>query len=130
MIGFLPAIFPVRRWLASIQIDGEWLLCDDGIVRPVIRGEILDSDGLWVPSAFLVDTGADRTVFSAEVTVRPTSPAGCRPLLINQVRERLAPPDWRGKGGTPSLGTWRTVSQGFLNTWQGRGQRCFIELIG
>ena len=74
MIGFFSTTFPVRRWLASIQIDGEWLLCDDGIVRPVIRGEILDSDGLWVPSAFLVDTGADRTVFSAEVTVRPTSP--------------------------------------------------------
>jgi len=73
-IGFFSTTFPVRRWLASIQIDGEWLLCDDSIVRPVIRGEILDSDGLWVPSAFLVDTGADRTVFSAEVTVRPTSP--------------------------------------------------------
>ena len=50
-----------------MQIDGEWLLCDDGIVRPVIRGEILAGDDLWVPAAFLVDTGADRTVFSAPV---------------------------------------------------------------
>jgi len=103
MIGFFSTTFPVRRWLASMQIDGEWLLCNDGIVSKYGY---------------------------SEVTVRPTSPAGCRPLLISQVRERLAPPDWRGKGGTPSLGTWRTVSQGFLNTWQGRGQRCFIELIG
>jgi len=28
----------------------------------------------------------------------------------------------------PALGPWRTFSQGFLNTWQGRGQGCFIEL--
>lgn len=26
-------------------INGEWLLCDDGIVRPVIRGEILTNLG-------------------------------------------------------------------------------------
>ncbi|ETX05002.1 MAG: hypothetical protein ETSY2_25535 [Candidatus Entotheonella gemina] len=48
-----------------MQINGEWLLCDDGIVRPIIRGEILSGDGSWVPAEFLVDTGADRTVFSA-----------------------------------------------------------------
>ncbi len=198
-----------------MQIDGEWLLCDDGIGRPVIRGEILTGDGLWVPSASLVGTSAERTVFSApvltalhlqpiatqehlgslggivasviietqvrfrreaggqvlfrrqyaavaalealdisvlsrditslfavivdrpgnstygysEVTVRHTSPAGCRPLLMSQVRGRLAPPDWRGKRGTPSLGTWRTFAQGFLKAWQSRGQCCFIELL-
>jgi hypothetical protein len=48
-----------------MQINGEWLLFDDGIVRPVIRGEILTNDGFWQPAEFLVDTGADRTVFSA-----------------------------------------------------------------
>jgi predicted aspartyl protease len=50
-----------------MRIDGEWLLCDDGILRPVIRGEILASDGTWQRAEFLVDTGADRTVFSAPV---------------------------------------------------------------
>lgn len=50
-----------------MRIDGEWLLCDDGVVRPVIRGEILAGDGTWKPAEFLVDTGADRTVFSAPV---------------------------------------------------------------
>ena len=50
-----------------MRIDGEWLLCDDGIVRPVIRGEILAGDGTWQRAEFLVDTGADRTVFSAAV---------------------------------------------------------------
>ena len=48
-----------------MQIDGEWLRFDDDIVRPVIRGEILTNVGLWQPAEFLVDTGADRTVFSA-----------------------------------------------------------------
>ena len=48
-----------------MRIDGEWLLCDDGILRPVIRGEILASDGTWQRAEFLVDTGADRTVLAS-----------------------------------------------------------------
>src|SRR5262245_15777745 len=48
-----------------MRIDGQWLLCDDGVLRPVISGEILANDGSWEQSEFLVDTGADRTVFSA-----------------------------------------------------------------
>ncbi|MBI3801576.1 MAG: retropepsin-like domain-containing protein [Deltaproteobacteria bacterium] len=48
-----------------MRINGEWLLFDDGIARPVIRGEILVSNGSWESAEFLVDTGADRTVLSA-----------------------------------------------------------------
>jgi predicted aspartyl protease len=48
-----------------MRINGKWSLCDDGIIRPVIRGEILTSNGSWVTTEFLVDTGADRTVISA-----------------------------------------------------------------
>ena len=48
-----------------MRIDGQWLWCDDGIMRPVISGEILAAHGSWEKSEFLVDTGADRTVFSA-----------------------------------------------------------------
>src|SRR5713226_1502012 len=50
-----------------MQINGEWYLCDDDVERPVIRGEVLTSRGSWEPTRFLVDTGADRTVFSAEL---------------------------------------------------------------
>jgi predicted aspartyl protease len=50
-----------------MRIDGEWFLFSDGIERPVIRGEILTGDGSWAQTLFLVDTGADRTVFSAGV---------------------------------------------------------------
>jgi len=48
-----------------MQINGEWVLFSDGVERPVMRGEVLASDGSWVRVPFLVDTGADRTVFSA-----------------------------------------------------------------
>ena len=48
-----------------MRFNGEWLECDDGIVRPVIRGRILASNGAWRTVEFLVDTGADRTVLSA-----------------------------------------------------------------
>jgi len=50
-----------------MRISGEWYLCDDSVMRPVIRGEVLASDGSWVRVPFLVDTGADRTVFSAAI---------------------------------------------------------------
>jgi predicted aspartyl protease len=50
-----------------MQILGEWYECDDGIERPVIRGRTLAADGSWIPTPFLVDTGADRTVLSSEI---------------------------------------------------------------
>jgi hypothetical protein len=43
------------------------LLCDDGVVRPVIRGELLAGDGSWKAVEFLVDIGADRTVLNADI---------------------------------------------------------------
>ena len=48
-----------------MKIEGRWYPCDDGVVRPVISGEILAGNGSWEPALFLLDTGADRTVFSA-----------------------------------------------------------------
>ena len=50
-----------------MRINGEWLLFEDGVVRSVIRGEILDGDGLWIAAEFVVDSGVDPTVFSALV---------------------------------------------------------------
>ena len=66
-----------------MRIDGEWLLCDDGIVRPVIRGEILSGSGAWQQTEFLVDTGADRTVFSAATL----AVLGLQPLMA---QDRIA----------------------------------------
>jgi hypothetical protein len=50
-----------------MRIDGEWFECDDAIVRPVVRGEVLHAHGHWEPAPFLVDTGADCTVFRAAI---------------------------------------------------------------
>jgi hypothetical protein len=61
------AISQKKGWPACMRIDGHWLLCDDGAVRPVIPGAVLDTNGQWQFAEFLVDTGADRTVFSAQV---------------------------------------------------------------
>lgn len=50
-----------------MRISGVWYAGDDGIRRPVIRGEVLTGNGTWIKAPFLVDTGADRTVFSAAI---------------------------------------------------------------
>jgi hypothetical protein len=50
-----------------MRFDGSWRVCDDGVVRPVLRAEARAADGDWVQISFLVDRGADRTVLSADV---------------------------------------------------------------
>ncbi len=46
---------------------GDWLVCDDGIIRPILRARILRGDGAWRRTEFLLDTGADGTVICASV---------------------------------------------------------------
>jgi hypothetical protein len=50
-----------------MRIEGAWLLCDGGIVRPIVRADVRTNTGTWIPIELLVDTGSDRTVFSAGV---------------------------------------------------------------
>lgn len=50
-----------------MRFDGEWLLCDDGVARPVLRCEIVAADGTWRAAELLIDSGADRTVLSANI---------------------------------------------------------------
>lgn len=57
-----------------MRLDGEWLQCVDGEIRPAIRGELLGADGVWRSLEFLVDTGADRTVSSATALKRSKLP--------------------------------------------------------
>jgi len=49
-----------------MRVNGKWLLCDDGVIRPVVPGFVRAADGQLVEAAFLLDAGADRTVFSAD----------------------------------------------------------------
>ncbi len=65
-----------------MRIDGEWYRCDDGVVRPIFRGEALASDDTWAKVYFLADTGADRTVFSADaLTALQLQPLATRQQL-------------------------------------------------
>ncbi|MEZ6059479.1 MAG: hypothetical protein R3C19_03860 [Planctomycetaceae bacterium] len=51
-----------------MRVDGEWFECDDAFIRPIIRAEVLNVQGGWVSArSFLVDTGADCTVFSGAI---------------------------------------------------------------
>src|SRR6267154_1625174 len=61
------SMFPKKGCREFMRFDGVWRVCDDDVVRPVIRGEVKAADGAWAPVPFLVDVGADSTVFSAAV---------------------------------------------------------------
>ncbi|MEX2213580.1 MAG: hypothetical protein WD768_05605 [Phycisphaeraceae bacterium] len=50
-----------------MRINGHWKLCDDGIMRPMIRVSVLSAAGAWHQEEFLLDTGADNTVFTREL---------------------------------------------------------------
>ena len=50
-----------------MRINGKWLLCDDGETRPVVPGMVGLADGRWLEVPFLLDAGADRTVFSPDL---------------------------------------------------------------
>lgn len=53
-----------------MQIIGEWLLCPDGVSRPVVRAQVAGTAGRNIDEHLLVDSGADRTVFSAVLAAR------------------------------------------------------------
>lgn len=48
-----------------MRVNGEWLICEDGVIRPTVTGVVRIPDGKMVEVPFLLDAGADRTVFSA-----------------------------------------------------------------
>lgn len=48
-----------------MRVDGEWFADEYGILRPTVRAHVHGMDGIVERERFLVDTGADRTVFSA-----------------------------------------------------------------
>ncbi|MCI0690736.1 retropepsin-like domain-containing protein [candidate division KSB1 bacterium] len=63
-----------------MRIDGTWHTGDDGVVRPVMLGEILAVNDLWLQTPFLLDIGADRTVLSAGVLAM----LGYRPAILHE----------------------------------------------
>lgn len=49
-----------------MRINGKWLPCDDGEIRPLVQGMVRLANDRWLEVAFVLDAGADRTVFSAD----------------------------------------------------------------
>lgn len=47
-------------------VNGEWLFCQDGAIRPTVTGLVRVPDGQLVEVPFLLDAGADRTVLSTD----------------------------------------------------------------
>lgn len=50
-----------------MRVNGKWLPCDDDVTRPLIGGLVRLPDGSDLEVAFLLDAGADRTVFSPDL---------------------------------------------------------------
>ncbi|MGH9803122.1 MAG: hypothetical protein ACRD82_22385 [Blastocatellia bacterium] len=42
-----------------MRINGEWLLCEDGVVRPIVHGFVQLANGQWYEVPFLLDAGAE-----------------------------------------------------------------------
>jgi hypothetical protein len=82
-----------------MRVNGAWLMCDDGVIRPSVLGLVGAGDGQTVEVPFLLDAGADRTVFSVYF-LELLSPL--QNTSINQIR--LA-----GVGGTVESMTVDTV---------------------
>jgi len=49
-----------------MRVNGEWLICEDRVIRPTVTGVVRAPDGQVFELPFLLDAGADRTVFSAD----------------------------------------------------------------
>ena len=50
-----------------MRIEGRWHLFKDGVLRPVIDATVQTPTGTWQAVMFLLDAGADRTVFDASL---------------------------------------------------------------
>jgi hypothetical protein len=61
-----------------MRIVGEWLKCDDGVVRPAVHARVAGVNGAFFADDFLIDTGADRTVLSAALLAK-LGPATTQP---------------------------------------------------
>ncbi|HBI41328.1 MAG TPA: hypothetical protein DDY78_00530 [Planctomycetales bacterium] len=89
-----------------MRINGRWLPDAEGTMRPTVLLRVRARNGGWRAIDFLVDTGADRTVFTENLVTAlglPSSPAvllsgvgGLAPSVWVQTSLRLG----RDDGGT------------------------------
>jgi Aspartyl protease len=99
-------------------IVGEWLLGTDGVTRPTVSGAVQAADGSLHDVVFLIDSGADRSVFTASAVHRLNLPAAPQP------------PDYHleGVGGSSAFIFVRTMIE--LTCGDGRPARIRGEYAG
>ena len=68
-----------------MQIAGTWAKCPDGTTRPMVAVEIVKGDGSLWSEYFLVDSGADATVFNCGVFPKLNLPIAPSPPGYNLV---------------------------------------------
>jgi hypothetical protein len=94
-------------------IFGDWRLCDDGVTRPTLSAKVQDATGTLLAEIFLIDTGADRTVLSADLATKLGIHAGAP-------SENLA---LQGVGGKLNFITFKTA----IEFTQGDGKPVLIR---
>ena len=72
-----------------MRVDGRWHRFRDDVLRPVIDGAVQTAAGSWQSVTFLLDAGADRTVFDASFL----------PLLSPLILPAVQTPELGGVGG-------------------------------
>ncbi len=68
-----------------MRIAGEWYGLDDGTVIPIVRPKLATSSGDQIEFVFLVDTGADHTVLTAEAVRTLGLEAVPAPILLGGI---------------------------------------------
>ncbi len=66
-------------------IAGKWLLCDDGVTRPCVPTRVQGADGSLLNEVCLIDSCADRTVFSAGLLSKLQLPPSGPPTGLSLV---------------------------------------------
>lgn len=98
-----------------MRVDGYWARFADGGTRPAIKAELETSPNAWTEVWFLIDTGADRTVFQADF----------QPLLRHLPTPTADVPVLAGVGGV-SPATFVVTKIGLIRD---DGERVTIEGI-
>lgn len=62
-----------------MRFVGRWLLFDDGVTRPVMEVSVYGGHGQRQSDLFLIDSGADRTVFNADLLYQLQMPGNPAP---------------------------------------------------
>jgi hypothetical protein len=94
-----------------MRVNGAWMPADDGVIRPVVPGLVLLPDNQWHEVSFLLDAGADRTVFSTGflLRLRELQPIDSSQILLSGWRQHQLD---QGRDGDCVRPRRRTVGYG------------------